>query len=83
MESGYQNLFAKSFSGKYDVSQVDRVYLKKAEVCGVQSGVRDKIQLKSRLVRIMGAIRVQLYRAKHTQLELIFTHTAGHLLVIV
>lgn len=40
-------------------------------------------QLKSRLVRIMGATSVQIYRAKHTQLEVIFTHTAGHLLVTV
>ena len=40
-------------------------------------------QLKSRFVRIMGATRVQMYRAKHTQLEVIFTHTAGHLLVMV
>lgn len=31
----------------------------------------------------MGAIRVQMYRARHTQLEVIFTHTAGHLLLMV
>lgn len=49
--------------------------------CGVSDGVTD--QLKSRLVRIMGATRVQMYMAKHTQLEVIFTHTAGHLLVTV
>lgn len=29
----------------------------------------------------MGATRVHVYRPKHTQLEVIFTHTAGHLLV--
>lgn len=61
------------------------VYTKNKEVCGGQNGVRDgdADQLKSRLVRIMGATRVQMYMAKHTQLEVIFTHTAGHLLVMV
>lgn len=31
----------------------------------------------------MGAIKVQMYRPRHTQLEVIFTHTAGHLLLMV
>lgn len=48
--------------------------------CGA---VRAADQLKSRLVKIMGATRVQMYTNKHTQLEEIFAHTAGHLLVMV
>lgn len=40
-----------------------------------------EVQLKSRLVRTSGATRVQTYRRRQTQLELILTHTAGHLLV--
>lgn len=40
-------------------------------------------QLKSLLVRIMGASRVQTYRIRQTQLEVIFTQTAGHLLLMV
>lgn len=41
-----------------------------------------QLQLKSRLVRTSGATRVQTYRRRQTQLELILTHTAGHLLVM-
>lgn len=68
---------------KLEVGNTVVIDIRKKEICGTQSGVRDEVQLKSRLVRIMGATRVQMYKAKHTQLEVILTHTAGHLLVMV
>lgn len=40
-------------------------------------------QSKSRLVRTSGATRVHTYSTMPIQLEEIFTHTDGHLLVIV